>query len=152
MLGARLQERSGTVVVVSLLHTRPSSVSIWFVRVVWLERGHVQAYVATTNVECGEVGMRGTRRTHDPVRQFASPYAYGPWDPVNGTDPTGAVFGLEALIAWAVVLLAAAVDVGGTGDLVAAASSRWGIDAEEIPRRSPVARETFPLRLRGVRG
>ncbi|GIW45613.1 MAG: hypothetical protein KatS3mg077_2895 [Candidatus Binatia bacterium] len=60
--------------------------------------------------------------THDPARQFASPYAYGPWDPVNGTDPTGAVFGLETLIAWAVVLLAAvAIDVGvRTGDVGAA--------------------------------
>ncbi|GIW45592.1 MAG: hypothetical protein KatS3mg077_2874 [Candidatus Binatia bacterium] len=61
--------------------------------------------------------------THDPARQFASPYAYGPWDPVNGTDPTGAVFGLDDLVAWAVVLLAAAVaiDVGvRTGDVGAA--------------------------------
>ncbi|GIW45599.1 MAG: hypothetical protein KatS3mg077_2881 [Candidatus Binatia bacterium] len=45
--------------------------------------------------------------THNPARQFASPYAYGPWDPANGTDPTGAVFGLDVLISWAVVLLAA---------------------------------------------
>jgi RHS repeat-associated protein len=28
--------------------------------------------------------------THDPAAQFASPYAYGPGDPINGTDPTGA--------------------------------------------------------------
>jgi RHS repeat-associated protein len=33
--------------------------------------------------------------THDPARQFANPYAYGPWDPVNGSDPSGA-FWLEA--------------------------------------------------------
>ena len=30
--------------------------------------------------------------THDPARQFANPYAYGPWDPVNGTDPNGTFF------------------------------------------------------------
>lgn len=32
--------------------------------------------------------------SHDPVRQYASPYAYGPGDPVNGTDPSGACFGV----------------------------------------------------------
>ena len=31
--------------------------------------------------------------SHDPARQFPSPYAYGPGDPVNGTDPDGAYFG-----------------------------------------------------------
>jgi RHS repeat-associated protein len=40
----------------------------------------------------------GVFLTHDPARQFASPYAYGPWDPVNGTDPNGAVFGIDDLI------------------------------------------------------
>ena len=28
----------------------------------------------------------------DPARQFASPYAYGPGNPVNGSDPDGAVW------------------------------------------------------------
>ena len=27
--------------------------------------------------------------SHDPAREFASPYAYVGWDPVNGADPTG---------------------------------------------------------------
>ncbi|MGE3499691.1 MAG: toxin TcdB middle/N-terminal domain-containing protein [Candidatus Binatia bacterium] len=27
--------------------------------------------------------------THDPVRQFASPYAYTGWDPINDADPNG---------------------------------------------------------------
>jgi RHS repeat-associated protein len=27
--------------------------------------------------------------THDPAREFANPYTYVGWDPVNGTDPTG---------------------------------------------------------------
>ena len=31
---------------------------------------------------------------HDPKRQYASPYAYGPGDPVNGTDPNGELFGV----------------------------------------------------------
>jgi hypothetical protein len=35
--------------------------------------------------------------THDPAGQFASPYAYGPGDPVNGTDPRGQWF-LTALL------------------------------------------------------
>lgn len=30
--------------------------------------------------------------THDPKRQYASPYAYGPGDPVNGSDPDGTWF------------------------------------------------------------
>lgn len=30
--------------------------------------------------------------THDPADQFPSPYAYGPGDPMNGTDPTGRFF------------------------------------------------------------
>ena len=30
--------------------------------------------------------------THDPADQFASPYGYGPGDPLNGTDPSGASF------------------------------------------------------------
>ena len=40
--------------------------------------------------------------THDPARQFASPYAYGAWSPINGTDPTGA-FWDELVIALSVV-------------------------------------------------
>lgn len=36
---------------------------------------------------------------HDPAGQFPSPYAYGPGDPMNGTDPTGAIFGIE----WAII-------------------------------------------------
>jgi RHS repeat-associated protein len=27
--------------------------------------------------------------THDPVRQFANPYSYVGWNPINSTDPTG---------------------------------------------------------------
>ena len=37
--------------------------------------------------------------SHDPAAQFASPYAYGPWNPVNGTDPTGTFFFEIALLA-----------------------------------------------------
>ncbi len=52
--------------------------------------------------------------THDPARQFASPYAYGPWDPLNVTDPTGALTGVEilvgALIAGAIAGAVAAID------------------------------------------
>ncbi|MCL4684873.1 RHS repeat-associated core domain-containing protein [Myxococcota bacterium] len=30
--------------------------------------------------------------SHDPAGQYASPYAYGPGDPANGSDPSGASF------------------------------------------------------------
>jgi RHS repeat-associated protein len=30
--------------------------------------------------------------SHDPQRQFPSPYAYGSWNPVNGVDPDGEFF------------------------------------------------------------
>jgi RHS repeat-associated protein len=40
----------------------------------------------------------GTFLSHDPARQFASPYAYGSWNPLNGTDGNGALF-LEFLFA-----------------------------------------------------
>lgn len=31
--------------------------------------------------------------THDPAAQYLNPYCYGPWDPANGTDPTGMILG-----------------------------------------------------------
>lgn len=46
--------------------------------------------------------------THDPARQFASPYTYTNWDPVNRTDPNGAFIGeLVAAVIIAAVLSAA---------------------------------------------
>ena len=33
----------------------------------------------------------GSFLTHDPARQFASPYTYTNWDPVNRVDPSGAI-------------------------------------------------------------
>jgi RHS repeat-associated protein len=45
----------------------------------------------------------------DPKRQFPSPYAYGPGDPINGSDPTGEFWGVVAAIAL-VTAFAAAVD------------------------------------------
>jgi RHS repeat-associated protein len=51
--------------------------------------------------------------THDPARQFANPYAYGPWDPVNGTDPNGTFF-FELFLIAAITFF----DVGAhTGDV-----------------------------------
>lgn len=41
--------------------------------------------------------------SHDPAEQFASPYAYGPWDPTNTTDPSGAF--VPELIGFAVTAL-----------------------------------------------
>ena len=34
----------------------------------------------------------------DPAGQFASPYAYGPGDPLNGTDPNGEDFGIGSIL------------------------------------------------------
>ena len=34
----------------------------------------------------------GVFTSHDPENQFASPYAYGPGDPINGSDPNGTFF------------------------------------------------------------
>ena len=34
----------------------------------------------------------GVFTSHDPAGQFPSPYAYGPGDPINGTDPNGSFF------------------------------------------------------------
>lgn len=42
--------------------------------------------------------------THDPEQQFASPYAYGPGDPINGVDPDGAFFWIIGLIAVGLVV------------------------------------------------
>lgn len=46
--------------------------------------------------------------THDPQRQFPSPYAYGSWNPVNGVDPDGEFFFLVPIVA-AIVEVATAV-------------------------------------------
>ena len=49
---------------------------------------------------------------HDPKRQYASPYAYGPGDPVNGTDPNGETFGIDLLIAFVIGFIIGAVVSG----------------------------------------
>jgi RHS repeat-associated protein len=45
--------------------------------------------------------------SHDPAGQYPSPYAYGPGDPVNGTDPGGELF-LEVYVASIVIRAAVA--------------------------------------------
>jgi len=52
--------------------------------------------------------------THDPARQFASPYTYTNWDPVNRTDPNGAIVPLIVIgIALAIAgVVAAGIDAG----------------------------------------
>lgn len=52
--------------------------------------------------------------THDPAGQFASPYTYGNWDPVNGTDPSGAIFGLGALLSGVIIGAIVGSAVGAT--------------------------------------
>ncbi|GIW45335.1 MAG: hypothetical protein KatS3mg077_2617 [Candidatus Binatia bacterium] len=64
--------------------------------------------------------LMGMFLTHDPAGQYPNPYAYGPWNPVNGVDPTGAFFAeLLAFIVsnawWLVPVMSAAavaIDVG----------------------------------------
>jgi RHS repeat-associated protein len=65
--------------------------------------------------------------THDPARQFASPYTYTNWNPTNLTDPNGAcvLFGLDcltvALLVVAATAVATAIDTGvKTGSVGAA--------------------------------
>ncbi len=58
--------------------------------------------------------------TSDPAQQFASPYTYTNWDPVNRTDPNGAavdlvVIGIVAAIAFAVGFASAAIQAGVNG-------------------------------------
>ena len=45
----------------------------------------------------------GVFTSHDPAGQFPSPYAYGPGDPVNGTDPNGSFFSLFRALFKAIV-------------------------------------------------
>jgi RHS repeat-associated protein len=59
--------------------------------------------------------------THDPAGQFASPYAYGPGDPVNGTDPTGALFGIDDA-----VLITLAIVIGVSTAFAAAQAAVFG--------------------------
>jgi RHS repeat-associated protein len=66
----------------------------------------------------------GLFTTHDPAHQFASPYTYTNWDPVNRTDPNGALiewlFALTVL-APLIIGLANGIDTGvRTGDPQAA--------------------------------
>jgi RHS repeat-associated protein len=65
--------------------------------------------------------------THDPVRQFASPYTYTNWNPTNVTDPNGTcvLLGLDcltvALLVVAATVVATAIDTGiKTGSVGAA--------------------------------
>ena len=55
----------------------------------------------------------GVFTSHDPARQFPSPYAYGSGDPINGTDPNGMFFG--ALIGLALAVTVAAIRAIYTG-------------------------------------
>jgi RHS repeat-associated protein len=51
--------------------------------------------------------------THDPARQFASPYTYTNWDPMNATDPNGEFSLVVGIILFAVLgAIAAGIDAG----------------------------------------
>jgi RHS repeat-associated protein len=57
----------------------------------------------------------------DPEGQFANPRAYGPWDPLNGSDPDGGFFfsGLPLALNWALTsgIVNFAITATQTGDL-----------------------------------
>ena len=55
----------------------------------------------------------GVFTSHDPAGQFASPYAYGPGDPLNGTDPDGTFFDPFTLFIIAVVAAVASAIYSG---------------------------------------
>jgi RHS repeat-associated protein len=66
----------------------------------------------------------GVFLSHDPARQFFSPYNYGGGNPLNGTDPSGAFFGIDdliyiLLIVAIVTAVAQAVYTGVTAGLAA---------------------------------
>ncbi len=67
--------------------------------------------------------------THDPARQFASPYTYTNWNPTNETDPTGACIWDGCIVEIAIVLAVLSVIAVGidayvrTGDVGAAAKA-----------------------------
>jgi len=74
--------------------------------------------------------LTGQFLQQDPAAQFFSPYAYGPGDPMNGVDPTGAFFfGLPfwlgvAIVVGSAAVIANAIYVGvTTGDVGAAFKS-----------------------------
>lgn len=74
--------------------------------------------------------------TMDPAGQYASPYAYGPGDPINGTDPDGTWFQLFLLwaaatlyaanLAYAVVNLTLAIIDGDIGMIGGALATFFG--------------------------
>lgn len=73
-------------------------------------------YVSHAETGLQLAGMRiydsltGQFLQHDPAGQFTNPYSYGPGDPINGRDPTGAFFlGLPFWVGVAVTVAAASV-------------------------------------------
>jgi hypothetical protein len=108
----------------SLSETRIRASRLFFALVVCADGAQVRVGIGKIGVAYDGTVVGGRYLTHDPVRQFANPYAYGPWDPVNGTDPNGTFFGFDDAIFWAVVgavFAATAIDVGiRTGDIGAA--------------------------------
>ncbi len=50
----------------------------------------------------------------DPAEEFASPYSYGPGDPINGTDPTGASWEAIVFLVGLALVVANSIYVGVT--------------------------------------
>ncbi len=73
----------------SLFETRIRGSQLFFVIVVWTDGAQVRVGIGEIRLRYDGTVVEGRYATHDPVREFASPYSYVGGDPVNATDPNG---------------------------------------------------------------
>lgn len=87
--------------------------------------------------------------SHDPERQYASPYAYGPGDPMNGTDPDGRFWEVVAAVLVIAGGVAAGIDAyratGSFGDALKAAGMSLGVSLVTMGVFSVVAPVATPV-------
>jgi 3D (Asp-Asp-Asp) domain-containing protein len=95
--------------------TRIRGSHVFFAIVVRAEDGQVRVIIGEFAAVYDGNASGGLFLTHDPARQFPNPYAYGPWDPINGTDPTGAIFGIDDALFWGIVITSAVVGAAASG-------------------------------------
>ncbi len=101
--------------------------------------------------------MLGSFTSHDPAAEFWSPYTYVGWDPVNGTDPTGACELLcLAIIGFAIGFAASAINaaINGAsfGEALKAGLIGGAIGAITAPIGGYIVKEALGPLLNGVAG